>query len=141
EEFAKALEDFEHEKPSGEIESRRFAPGAKVRGTPVSIGDDQSMVDVGGRSEGVIETRHLKDESGALVRNLGDALELYVVSEDPLALAPSLTPEPGAALQQLRESQASRIPVSGRVKARNAGGLEVEVAGVRGFCPASQVEL
>src|SRR5439155_22227819 len=71
----------------------------------------------------------------------GDVLELYVVSEDPLTLAPSLQADPKAALQQLRESRTSGIPVTGRVTGRNAGGLEVDVEGVRGFCPVSQIEL
>jgi small subunit ribosomal protein S1 len=32
------------------------------------------------------------------------------------------------------------MPVSGRVSAVNAGGLTVEIGGVRGFCPVSQID-
>ena len=139
--FAKALEDFERGKPPAEAQQRRIAAGMKLRGTLVSISDDQSLLDIGGRSEGVIETRHLRDEAGTVTHRPGDVIELYVVSEDPLTLAPALKADPGAALRQLRESRASGIPVTGRVTGRNSGGLEVDVAGVRGFCPVSQVEL
>src|SRR5438094_4665016 len=64
--FAKALEDFEHGAGPQKPDPRPIRVGAKLRGKLVSIGDDQSMVDVGGRSEGAIETRQLKDASGAL---------------------------------------------------------------------------
>src|SRR5439155_25635097 len=116
--FAKALEDFERGKPPAEAQQRRIAAGMKLRGTLVSISDDQSLLDIGGRSEGVIETRHLRDEAGTVTHRPGDVIELYVVSEDPLTLAPALKADPGAALRQLRESRASGIPVTGRVTGR-----------------------
>ncbi len=141
-EFATVLAEHERATHVAADVVREFEVGARVRGTLISIGDEHSLVDVGGRSEGVIETRHLKNESGALERQVGDALELFVVQAgDSLVLAPSVKAEPKAALQQLREALASRIPVSGKVTGRNAGGLEVDVSGVRGFCPASQIEL
>jgi small subunit ribosomal protein S1 len=41
----------------------------------------------------------------------------------------------------LQEAARSRIPVEGRVIERNKGGFTVEVAGLRAFCPISQIEL
>jgi small subunit ribosomal protein S1 len=41
----------------------------------------------------------------------------------------------------MREAQQAGMPVSGRVVELNAGGLRVDLGGVRGFCPISQIEL
>lgn len=139
-EFGATLEAFERgggaAPAAGEI-----ATGARVRGTLLSIGDEYGIVDIGGRSEGVIEVRHLMDAKGSLKRGVGDVLDLFVVSTgDQVVLAPSLRPEASGAVRQLRESQKNGVPVSGRVVGKNPGGLAVDVSGVRGFCPVSQIE-
>jgi small subunit ribosomal protein S1 len=46
-----------------------------------------------------------------------------------------------ATREMLTEAFRSRIPVQGRVTASIKGGYEVQVAGVRGFCPFSQIDV
>jgi small subunit ribosomal protein S1 len=113
-----------------------------VRGRLVSIDAEHGVVDFGGRSEGVIEIRHLQYPSGAARHGVGDTLDLYVVSAgDQVVLAPSVRARPStAAVQRIRDAQAAGTPVAGHVTARNAGGLEIDLSGVRGFCPLSQIE-
>ena len=41
----------------------------------------------------------------------------------------------------LREAQQDLIPVEGRVSAVNKGGFEVDLSGIRAFCPISQIDL
>ena len=140
-EFRRALEEFERGSRSAASRTADVTVGTGVHGTLVTIGEEHSLVDFGGRSEGVIETRHLRDESGALRYGAGDTLDLWVVkADDQVILAPSLRADPRAALQQLRESLRAGIPVTGRVVDRNVGGLEVDLSGVRAFCPVSQIE-
>ena len=123
-------------------ELKEVRRGAKVRGKLVAIGDEHGMVDFGGRSEGVIETRHLKDEAGNPKHAVGDELDLFVLDAgDQIVLGPSMKAEASGALQQIRAAQAAGVPVTGRVTRKNAGGLEVDLSGVRGFCPVSQIEL
>jgi small subunit ribosomal protein S1 len=43
-------------------------------------------------------------------------------------------------MRQLRAARAAGVPVSGRVTGVNTGGLTVDVGGVRGFCPSSQID-
>ena len=80
---------------------------------------------------------------------VGDVVDLYVVEAgDQVTLAPSLKPSGrgggggggSGAMRQVREALASGMPVSGRVTGVNAGGISVDVGGVRGFCPISQIE-
>ncbi|HEY3359186.1 MAG TPA: S1 RNA-binding domain-containing protein, partial [Polyangia bacterium] len=44
-------------------------------------------------------------------------------------------------LRALEEAFKNQTPVEGLVKSTNKGGLEVDLAGVRAFCPLSQIEL
>ena len=144
-EFAAAL--AEHEQTSGALQAATAAatslsPGTKVHAKIVRITDDNVLVDFGGRSEGVAEARHFRGDDGALTVSVGDELDLYVVeSNEQIVLAPSLKAESKEALRQLREAMKSHMPVSGKVSGVNAGGVTVDVGGVRAFCPISQIDL
>jgi len=143
--FAKALEAFEQGQRPAEAGTRATSdptPGSRVRGTVVAITDQHALIDVGARSEAVSDLQHFRGEDGALKIAVGDALELFVVeSGDSLVLAPSARMDPRAGLATMREAQQAGMPVSGRVVELNAGGLRVDLGGVRGFCPISQIEL
>jgi small subunit ribosomal protein S1 len=142
--FAKALEEYERRRGSAAAAAGAAAEitvGMKLKGKVVSVGEEHTLIDFGGRSEGVAETHRLRGEDGALRVAAGDELELFVVEAgDQIVLAPSLRADAHAALSQVREAQAAGLPVTGRVTGLNAGGLEVELGGVRGFCPVSQIE-
>ena len=144
--FARALEEFE----SGGAEARRLAhrevaaptPGAKVRGRVVSIGADHALFDVGARSEASADLAPFRDEAGGLRIAIGDVIELFVIEAgEQIVLAPSLRGEAsGAGMERMRAAREAGMPVSGRVTGVNAGGLQVDLGGVRGFCPLSQIE-
>jgi small subunit ribosomal protein S1 len=161
-EFARALAEFDRgqpkgkgRKPTGEVKV-----GSRVKGTVRSVNDDVTLVDFGGRSEGSVETKHFRTEDGKLKVGVGDLVDLFVTEVgDQVTLAPSLKPGGprgggsrgpgrggpgggggGAAMKQVRDALAGGIPVSGRVTGVNAGGISVDVGGVRGFCPISQIE-
>ena len=144
-EFAKALEAFEHgRRPAAAAAARASVDvtvGMKVRGTVVAVGDEHALLDFGGRSEAVAETRHFRAEDGTLRIAVGDTLELFVVEAgDQVVLGPSIRADPHAARRQVREAQTGGVPLSGRVTGVNAGGLDVDLGGVHGFCPLSQIE-
>src|SRR5256885_15218867 len=73
---------------------------------------------------------------------LGDTIEARVVADTGGALTLRVKlgrgPEARAELQQAQEMG---IPVEGMVTEVVKGGLAVDVAGVRAFCPASQIDI
>jgi len=109
-------------------------PGARVSGTVVSIGPDTAFIDLGGRRQGALKIVDLPD-----VPNVGDVLQLSVGSrsdEDGLYdVAPA---NRAVSVEDWSQLEAGMI-VAARVTAANKGGLECEVAGLRGFMPASLV--
>ncbi len=121
---------------------KHFQPGDTVSGEVVKISGENIFVDLGGKSEGVADAAEFLDEEGTLTVKLGDSLELKVVSvADVITLSKVLKVRGEQALEMIREARASMLPVEGRVVAVNKGGLEVDISGVRAFCPISQIDL
>ena len=143
-EFARALEAHESAASTAAAAAGAAAdivPGARVRGKVVAVGGEHTLIDYGGRSEAVTETRQFRAEDGSLRIAAGDVLELFVIEAgDQVVLARSMRAEGPAALRQVREAHAAGVPVTGRVTGINAGGLAVDLGGARGFCPLSQIE-
>jgi small subunit ribosomal protein S1 len=147
-EFASALADHEKAKVNAAVAAKAAAPlkpGAKRKVTVVSIGDENILVDFGGRSEGLVETKHYKNEDGSVRVQAGEVLELFVLEAgDQVTFGPSFKTEGKPKrdnLKHVRDAHASGVPVSGKVSSVNSGGLAVDLGGVRGFCPMSQIEL
>lgn len=142
--FARALEAFErggtHAAAPAAV-ARELVVGDKVRGRVVAIGETHALVDYGGRSEALADLTAFRNEQGVLGIAVGDMPELFVVeSGEQVVLSPVAAGDTGAPLQMLREARAAGMPVTGRVTGVNAGGLAVEIGGVRGFCPVSQID-
>jgi small subunit ribosomal protein S1 len=100
-------------------------------------------VDLGGKSEGMLEIVELLDKDGNLTVSVGDTIEARVVDAGErsgvVVLGQSLGK--GAAGQsELQLAYEHEIPVEGVVTAVNKGGFDVQVAGVRAFCPVSQID-
>jgi small subunit ribosomal protein S1 len=112
--------------------------GDRVRATVVGVGEHAVFVDIGAGVDGVVLREDLADVHGVVSVAEGDELDLYVVacSASELRLARSLSGVAG--LAALEEAFQAKVPVEGRVHAVVQGGLEVQVAGRRAFCPASQ---
>src|SRR5438093_9823374 len=143
EDFAKTLDEFDREHPKPEAGAAAADPklGTRVKSTVISVGEEMTLVDFGGRSEGAVETKHFRKEDGTVKIGVGDVLDLFVVEAgDQILLAPSVRATGRAALRQVREANTAGMPVTGKVTGVNAGGLAVDVGGVRGFCPLSQIE-
>lgn len=142
EDFAALLAEFEREQdaPAGR---RGPKVGDLVRGTVVSIGSEAVFVDLGAKSEGQLDREQVVDEDGNLLVEIGDQIEARVVEaggrSGTIILRRSIGkgPEAKAELQQAHELG---LAVEGLVTGVNKGGVEVQVAGVRGFCPMSQLD-
>src|SRR5262249_50289178 len=122
--------------------NKRPRVGDQIVGKVISIGKDAVFVDVGGKAEGQIDRAELSDGDGKLRVVVGDTVEARVVGDagGTLSLRGKLGrgPEARAELQQAQELE---IPVEGVVTEVIKGGVAVDVAGVRGFCPASQIDV
>ena len=136
EEFAKLLDAS-----SGISHASEVVIGDKISGVVSKIGSENSFVDFGGRSEGMIKTSELKKGDGSAMFNAGDPVEAFVISAaDEIVLSRFLQKDQRQA-DLLYQAYKSGMPVEGKVTAANKWGLGVEVQGVRAFCPISQIEV
>src|SRR5688572_29059944 len=78
--FAAMFAQAEATKPKGKA-ARRPQPGDVVKGVVTSIGKDAVFVDLGGKSEGVIDREQLVDKEDKLRVKIGDTLEARVAGE------------------------------------------------------------
>jgi small subunit ribosomal protein S1 len=121
---------------------REFTAGATVSGEVVKISKETIFVDLGGKSEGMVDIAEFLDENGNLTLKKGDKLQLRVAStRDGIHLSKGIKFHGADAIDVLRDAQRSLIPVEGRVSGVNKGGFDVDIAGIRAFCPISQIDL
>ncbi len=122
---------------------RRLKVGEVVEGTVIQVGGDSVFVDVGAPADARIERGELENDRGEVRVKLGDRVRATVVDATPDAprLAVSIGRGGQADTASLEIAQHSGTPVEGRVARAVKAGLEVELAGVRAFCPASQVDV
>lgn len=120
----------------------RLKKGEVVDAVVVAIADDTVFVDVGTKAEGRIDRSQLQDAEGQLSVKIGDRLRATVVDPGhagPPQLAVSLR---GAVDTDVLVTAAETgTPVEGTFTKAVKAGLEVDVGGMRAFCPASQVDL
>ena len=113
-------------------------PGSKVEGTIISIGPETAFIDLGNQRQGALQLAGLFEESGELPE-VGQTLELSVGGhneEDGLyELAPA---NRAVAVEDWSQLEVGMI-VSARCTAVNKGGIECDVAGIRGFMPTSLI--
>jgi small subunit ribosomal protein S1 len=113
-------------------------PGSRLMATVLSIGPDTAFVDLGGRRQGAMKLAGLLD-AGLDLPAVGDSIEVSVGSRnDDDSLYDVALANRAISVEDWTQLQAGMI-VEARVTAANKGGLECEVAGLRGFMPASLV--
>jgi small subunit ribosomal protein S1 len=121
-------------------QSKRIERGQTLEGTIVAIGPEVALVDVGGKSEAVIDVGELKDEDGNLEVAVGDRIPAMVVSSaGELKLSRRLALGAVSA-RQLEDAFRAGLPVEGKVERAVKGGYEVRIARQRAFCPVSQID-
>lgn len=128
-----------------EAEVRSLRNGEVVRGTVVQINPDEVLVDVGGKSEGVVPLRELSCcdvTSPQEILQVGDEIDVMVVraedNEGRIILSKNRA-DAIKAWDYLEEAFQEKSEVRAVIREVVKGGLLADL-GVRAFLPASQVE-
>ena len=121
--------------------AKRIEKGRTIQGTIVAIGAEVALVDVGGKSEAVIDIAELKDDQGTLEVAVGDRIDATVTSTaGGLTLSRRLALG-AATARQLEDAFHAGLAVEGKVERAVKGGYEVRIARQRAFCPLSQIDI
>lgn len=120
--------------------------GARVKGVIVQVKDDELLVDIGGKSEGVLSSSELSTEDAANIRErfqVGDEIDVLILRKENQEGYPVLSKrrvDQDIAWDRLAQLKEEKAVVSGVVIDVVKGGILVDV-GLRGFVPASLVSL
>lgn len=121
---------------------RHHRRGEVVEGVIVRTDRDEFLVDIGAKSEGVVPAHEIGQGPDADALRVGETVLAYVLSgEDQegrivLSLTRAEAERGWRRLQKVFEEGQS---IEGDVAEHNKGGLVVNVEGVRGFVPLSQI--
>jgi 4-hydroxy-3-methylbut-2-enyl diphosphate reductase len=124
---------------------RELHRGDIVRGAVVQVRDDEVLVDVGGKSEGVIPLRECSCcdiRSPKEMFNVGDEVEVMVIKvqdDEGKILLSKRKVDAEKAWEQLSELVENQGKIEGTVTEVVKGGLLLDV-GIQAFLPASLVE-
>lgn len=131
--------DLFHDKPTSR---KSLQPGNRVEATVVGISGDNIFLDVGQKSEGVLSAAELRNQEGELTVAVGDRVQVFfLAARSGEMVFTSRLGSGQTSSRELEEAFLSGIPVEGRVTEEVKGGFSVTVAGQRGFCPYSQMDI
>jgi small subunit ribosomal protein S1 len=119
--------------------------GEIVSGIVVQVGRDSVVVDIGGKSEGVIARSEFAGPSGEINVKAGDKVDVYIESRENDDGLVTLSKEKADKMKVWDEisSACERDElIEGTISQRVKGGLSVTIrGGVKAFLPGSQVDL
>lgn len=124
---------------------KNFKPGSIITGTVVQINNDEVLVDIGGKSEGVIplnELAYTKVNDANDFVSVGDSISVLVLrgeTEDGNIRLSKRRADQIVAVEKLQKAFDNDEIIEAEVTEVVKGGLLVDV-GVRGFMPASLLE-
>jgi small subunit ribosomal protein S1 len=149
-ELERALEGFDASsydtvKPPKSGDQRKLEPrdgrgqedrAGMQKGKVVAVRGETVFIDLGTKSEGVVPLEQFQGEPP----KPGQMIEVHVDRFDPEEGLLMLSLK-GAAVEANWENLRKGLIVEARATKSNKGGLEVEVDGIRGFLPVSQIDI
>ncbi len=119
--------------------------GQIVTGVIIRVNRDFVIVDIGGKSEGVLSKNEFMDAAGAIEIKVGDKVDVFIESRESDEGLISLSKEKADKMKVWDEisSACERDEIiEGTISQRVKGGLSVTIrGGVKAFLPGSQVDL
>jgi 4-hydroxy-3-methylbut-2-enyl diphosphate reductase len=122
----------------------QISPGARLKGRVTKVEADQAYVDIGGKTDGVIQLRDLSHRnltSASEAVSLGEEIEVIVLRTENDKGEPVLSKrraDAEDAWERVTKAQQEGTVLPAKVVERVKGGLVVDL-GLRGFIPGSQV--
>jgi small subunit ribosomal protein S1 len=139
-ELQEAMGNFSDEALNAELssrEQRQAAPTGPKKGRVFRIHGGDVFIDMpGGRTQGVISMQQFPEGPPAIGTEIEVTIEGFDGANGVLLLS-----RKGSAVEADWSSVAVGMIIEARVVESNKGGLAVDINGIRGFLPISQIEL
>jgi len=124
------------------VSRKTIQPGDRVEAVVVGTSGENIFLDIGGKSEGVLSASELRNDAGDLTVVAGDRIKVFFrAARGGEMLFTTRLGSGQTSSRELEEAFHSGIPVEGKVTGEIKGGFSVTIAGQRGFCPYSQMDI
>ncbi|NNF05861.1 MAG: 30S ribosomal protein S1 [Candidatus Eisenbacteria bacterium] len=120
---------------------KNLEEGEIVEGTVLRLDDKEVVVDIGGKSEGVISIDEFPDKSAVKV---GDRIDVFLEkmeNADGLVELSKIRADFVKVWDKVKESYDNNQVVEGKLLRKIKGGVVVDLFGVEAFLPGSQIAL
>ncbi|MBM9614329.1 30S ribosomal protein S1 [Desulfobulbus rhabdoformis] len=124
------------------VSQTALKPGTKIEARIVGISGESIFLDVGGKSEGVLQASELRNEEDELTVSIGEAVQVFfLAARGGEMLFTTRLGSNQSGVRELEDAFQAGIPVEGKVTGEVKGGFSVTVANQRCFCPYSQMDV
>lgn len=112
-----------------------------VKGMVLEVRPSEVLIDVGGKSEGVVPVSEFEDISQVQIGTEVDVLIIQTENEDGMVVLSKKLADDKIRWESVLERYTEGCVVQGLVKSKVRGGLIVDVEGVESFLPGSQIDI
>ncbi|HTD21835.1 MAG TPA: 30S ribosomal protein S1 [Terriglobales bacterium] len=140
EDFATVLENFE----AAQTEAMAAMENKVLTGTVLKLTSTYLVVDIGGKSEGMVPLAEITDHEGNPKFKPGDEIAVMMEHGETEEGYPKLSHVKAQRLQSMEAIEKAydeKTTVKGRIVERVKGGLSVDLGGALAFLPGSQVDV
>ncbi len=123
---------------------KNFGSGDVVKGKVIDIRENDVFIDIGYKSEGVINIKEFTDENGNISVNIGDEIEALFFNKtdrDGFEILSKSAADRIKSWRKIVNAYKENMSVTGTVKSLVNGGFIVDIDGFLAFLPGSQVEI
>lgn len=136
------------------VPAKRLEVGEELEASVIGFNNDYVYLDLGTRLDGAVRRQELMID-GELIVNEGDNVTVFITgqengiwhcscrltSDDAGSISQrDQDPQQMAALKALEEAFNQNLTVEGQVNTVTKGGFEVQLMGLKSFCPLSQID-
>src|SRR5438874_8383952 len=139
EDFATVLENFEAEQTEAKTVEHKV-----IAGTVIKLTGTHVVVDIGGKSEGLVPIAPVQDDQGKPRFQAGDNIPVLVEHGESEEGYPRISYEKAqrsAAWDAIEKAYNEKGSITGKVVDRVKGGVSVDLGGAVAFLPGSQVDI
>jgi len=132
---------YEDQRKIYESSLRDISQEQRIIGTVVSVLENEILMDVGFKSEGVVSREEFGEGE---LPNIGDQIEVFVddlEDENGQMILSKRKADFMRVWERIREIYTSNETIEGRVTNRIKGGMIVDIMGIDAFLPGSQIDV
>jgi small subunit ribosomal protein S1 len=140
EDFATVLENFE----AAQTEAMAAMENKVLSGTVLKLTSNYLVIDIGGKSEGMVPLAEIVDAEGNPRFKPGDEIAVMIEHGETEEGYPKLSHLKAQRLQSMEAIEKAyndKTMIKGRIVERVKGGLSVDLGGAVAFLPGSQVDV